>query len=116
MSIQIALQASPRRRGADQRPAIDRSVHASPPLDRPSVEQIFGDTTQAPVLSASASNLSGVNSLTWLQGQSFPVTHDNSTWLIHDTTTTTASSGGSGSGSGEHATCTGIACLFDGDL
>jgi hypothetical protein len=45
MGIQIALQASLRRRGADQRPAIDRSVHASPPVDRPSVEQIFGRET-----------------------------------------------------------------------
>ncbi len=74
------------------------------------------DTTQAPVLSASATNLPGVNSLTWLHGQSFPVTNDNSTWLIHDTTTTTAGSGGSNSGAGEHATCTGVQCLFDGDL
>ena len=50
IGIQIALQESLRRRGAAQRPAIDRSVHASPPLDRPSVEQIVGQDRSGLVL------------------------------------------------------------------
>jgi hypothetical protein len=45
-----------------------------------------GDTTQAPVLSASYGDLSGVNSPVGLMAQQWPVAQANSTWLIHDTT------------------------------
>jgi hypothetical protein len=67
---------------------------------------------QAPVLSASYTNQRGINSLVWLQSQGNGLTtQNNSTWLIHDTTSTSAGSG-SGSGSGSSANCTGVACLF----
>jgi hypothetical protein len=70
------------------------------------------DTTQAPVLSASYTDTAGLNSRIWLQtNQQVPVTTDNSTWLVYDTTTTKTGSGG-GSGSGSPVTCTGFQCLF----
>jgi hypothetical protein len=68
------------------------------------------DTTQAPVLTASFSDLAGFNSPLKLESQTtWPTLSENSTWGVVDPN----AGSGSGSGGGQSPTCTGFACLIN---
>ena len=67
------------------------------------------DTTQAPVLTASYTDLAGFNSPLKLESQAWPTLSENSTWGVVDPN----AGSGSGSGGGQSPTCTGFACLVN---
>ena len=103
----------------DGSPPTCRTTQALPNSSNSVIENVAAlqasgwNTDQAPVLSASYTNITGVNSLVVLRAQQYPVNRKNSTWAVYDTTTSTTTNE---SGGGPVRDCTSIQCLFESQI